>query len=56
MDQFNKRSATRNRRRWEPPAVKTLGTIAEIVRGGGAKILTVTEADPGDTGKPPGQE
>lgn len=35
--------------------VKALGTVDEIVRGGGAKIFTITFADPGDTGKPPGQ-
>ena len=37
------------RRQWVSPAVKLVGTIAEVLKGGGGK-LSVTA---GDTGEPP---
>jgi hypothetical protein len=53
MDQFNEqRSAVRERRPWEPPKVKTVGTITEIVRM--AKLSGSFEPD--GSRKPPGQE
>lgn len=56
MDTFNKQArATRDRRPWEPPAVKTVGTIGEVLQGGGGKLST-TGGDSGEpTRKPKGQ-
>jgi hypothetical protein len=43
------------RRQWVPPAVKLVGAIAEVLKGGGGKLSLMT-ADPGDVpGKPRGQ-
>jgi isoaspartyl peptidase/L-asparaginase-like protein (Ntn-hydrolase superfamily) len=43
-----------NRRRWEKPELKSVGTVGAVLQGGGGK-LSVISADPGDTLKPPGQ-
>jgi hypothetical protein len=47
--------ATRQRRPWEPPALKAIGTISQLVQSGQGK----TSANPNDMGdppfKPPGQ-
>jgi hypothetical protein len=44
----------RGRRPWEPPAVKTVGTIGEVLQGGGGKN-SPSPADPGESRKPSGQ-
>jgi hypothetical protein len=46
---------TKARRPWEPPALKQVGTVAEVLRGGTGK-LTFSSADTGDTNKPKGQK
>ena len=45
---------TRTRRRWQLPELKNLGTVAEILQGGGGKLSPMA-ADPGDDRKPKGQ-
>jgi hypothetical protein len=40
--------ALATRRSWEPPLLKTIGTIGEVLRGGGGKLST----NAGDTGEP----
>jgi hypothetical protein len=43
------------RRQWVSPAVKLVGTIAEVLKGGGGKP-SIAAGDPGEpTRKPPGQ-
>ena len=42
------------RRHWRSPELSSLGTVAEILQGGGGK-LSPTEGDPGDLRKPQGQ-
>ena len=53
MDEDSAQSAhTRKRRPWEPPALKAVGKVAEVLRQGGGK-LAVSASDPGeDTRKP----
>ena len=54
MDDFTSQThRTRDRRPWQVPAVKAVGTIGEILQGGGGKA-SVTPADPGETRKPTG--
>lgn len=43
-----------SRRPWEQPDVKPVGSVAEVLRGGGGK-LSITAADTGDANKPKGQ-
>jgi len=44
------------RRQWVSPAVKVVGTIAEVLKQGGGK-LSLTAGDPGETvRKPKGTE
>jgi hypothetical protein len=38
------------RRKWEPPLLKTVGTIAEVVQEGGGK-LSIAGGDPGESRK-----
>jgi hypothetical protein len=55
MDKFKEQTpTTQTRRPWAPPAVKTVGTISEVLRTGGGKA-SPSPADPGETRKPPGQ-
>lgn len=56
MDVVNKQAAaTHDRRPWERPAVKRVGTIGAVLQCGGSKHSPNVE-DPGDArGKPPGQ-
>lgn len=55
MDKFKEPTpAAPGRRPWEPPAVKTVGTISEVLRTGGGKV-SPSPADPGEIRKPPGQ-
>ncbi len=44
----------RDRRPWQPPTLQKVGTISEVLRGGGGKASS-SHADSGDVGKPPGQ-
>jgi hypothetical protein len=40
---------------WERPTLKTVGTVGEILRGGGGKLSLVAD-DTGDIRKPKGLE
>ncbi len=40
------------RRQWVSPAVKLVGTIAEVLKSGSAK-LSITAGDPGETMRKP---
>lgn len=51
----NKKQARGEAPGWEKPTLVFDAHLNEIVRGGGAKLSAVT-GDPGDIGKPPGQE
>jgi hypothetical protein len=52
MDELEDKSPlTRERRRWEPPALKTVGNISGLLREGGGK-LSPSAADPGEPRKP----
>jgi hypothetical protein len=42
------------RRPWERPEVKAVGSVSDVLRGGGGK-LSVSAADTGDVNKPKGQ-
>jgi len=42
------------RRPWEAPALRPVGTVAQILAGGGGKA-SVLASDSGDTHKPYGQ-
>jgi hypothetical protein len=54
MKNFKQVPPTEGRRPWEPPALRSIGTIGEVVQTGGGKISAVT-GDPGDPPfKPPG--
>jgi hypothetical protein len=55
METFDREpTTTKKRRRWETPELKSVGTVAKALQGGGGKI-SVVFADPGDTLKPKGQ-
>jgi hypothetical protein len=56
METFDdkERAVAKKRRRWETPDLKSVGTVATALKGGGGKI-SVVFADPGDTLKPKGQ-
>jgi hypothetical protein len=43
------------RRRWEKPELVTVGTVGEVLKGGGGK-LSLTSSDTGDINKPTGLE
>ena len=57
MRTFDKSNlVTAARRQWVSPAVKLVGTLAEVLKSGGGK-LSVTAGDPGETiRKPKGTE
>ena len=38
-------------RPWETPSVKTVGTVGDVLRGGGGKD-SINPADPGESRKP----
>ena len=42
------------REEWQEPQLKSVGNVAELVRGGDGKLSLVSE-DSGDSGKPPGE-
>ena len=50
MDKFKKQTPA-DRRPWDPPAVKTVGTVSEVLRTGGGKV-SPSPADPGEIRKP----
>jgi hypothetical protein len=53
MDDFSKKeAANRERRPWQAPALKPVGTIEKVLQGGGEK-LSRSGGDPGDTRKQP---
>ena len=55
MERDDKLAATQPRRPWEPPTLKAIGTISQLVQSGGGKS-SVAPHDPGDPPfKPPGQ-
>jgi hypothetical protein len=41
------------RRRWEPPTLQPVGTVGQLIAGGGGK-LSLTSQDSGDSRKPSG--
>jgi hypothetical protein len=45
---------TKTRRPWDPPALKEVGTVGDVLRGGSGKS-NVSSADMGDSLKPKGQ-
>ena len=49
-----KPAATPERRPWEQPAARPVGTVSQILEGGGGKA-SILAADSGDTHKPYGQ-
>jgi hypothetical protein len=54
MSTFDRSNLATARRQWVSPAVKLVGTIAEVLKGGGGK-LSVAAGDPGEPiRKPPG--
>ena len=56
MNTLNKRTTapTQDRRPWEPPAVKTVGTVGEVLQQGSGK-LSKAGGDPGESRKQTGQ-
>jgi len=50
-EQTSKKPASRP---WQRPSLKPVGTVAEVLEGGGGKHSPMT-ADPGDNRKPSGQ-
>jgi hypothetical protein len=55
MERLDKLTDTQRRRRWEPPTLKPIGTISQLVQSGGGKASTMP-FDSGDPPfKPPGQ-
>jgi hypothetical protein len=53
MSVFDKRGHE-EARRWRAPELKTVGTVGEVLQGGGGKN-SPAPADPGDIRKPKGQ-
>lgn len=55
MNSVNKDvGVTPNRRPWQSPELKVVGTVSEILQGGGGK-LSVVANDSGDINKTKGQ-
>jgi hypothetical protein len=52
MSVVNDKGRSAERRPWETPALNSVGTVGDVLRGGGGKI-TVVEADTGDTPRLP---
>jgi hypothetical protein len=56
MDTHKKQATSANKPpHWEPPSLKLVGTIGEVLQGGGGKLST-SGGDPGDLRKPSGGE
>lgn len=47
-------SRAQKRQPWRNPAMKAIGSVGQVVKGGGGK-LSITTNDTGDVRKPPGQ-
>lgn len=43
------------RQPWDPPALKPVGTVGDVLRGGGGKD-SISPADPGEPRKPKPKE
>jgi hypothetical protein len=54
MSGSEKKNAPQPVKTWEPPALKPVGTIADVLKGGGGKLSPVAD-DAGDLRKPKGQ-
>ena len=55
MERYDKLAPTQRRRPWDPPTLKPIGTISQLVQSGGGKS-SVSPHDSGDPPfKPPGQ-
>lgn len=54
MEKQGNQENPKTRLKWEPPRLKRIGDLEEIVRGGGGKV-SVAGQDPGDIRKPSGQ-
>lgn len=52
MSAFEKKDS-QPRRPWSPPALKAVGTVGDVLRGGGGKN-SPAPADPGEVRKPKG--
>jgi hypothetical protein len=52
MSVVNDKNTSAERRPWATPALSSVGTVGDVLRGGGGKI-TVVEADTGDTPRLP---
>ena len=44
------------RRQWVSPAVKLVGTIAEVLKGGGSSKPSIAIGDPGESTRKPNNE
>ena len=55
MKAFEQQVPEGKRRPWEPPTVNPVGTVAQVLRGGGGK-LSIVANDSGDVRKPKGLE
>lgn len=53
MSAFDKKN-TPPRRTWTPPSLQAVGTVGDVLRGGGGKN-SPSPADPGEVRKPKGQ-
>ena len=49
MERYDKLAPTQRRRPWEPPTLKAIGTISQLVQSGGGK----SSQAPHDSGDPP---
>lgn len=54
MSDENAPSVESPKQPWSPPTVKNVGTVGEVLQGGGGK-LSPTQEDSGDNRKPKGQ-
>jgi len=46
---------TESRRAWKRPALKSVGTVAEVIQAGTGKVSVIT-GDPGESQKVPAME
>jgi hypothetical protein len=54
MDRSKEVLPPKTRLPWDPPALKEVGTVADVLRGGGGKS-NVSAQDSGDSLKPKGR-
>lgn len=54
-DQHERATEREARRPWEAPTLTEVGTLGEVLEGGGGKLSVPTD-DMGDVRKPTGQE